>query len=216
MHLKDYYEILQIPPSATIPEIKKAYRILALQFHPDKNNNGAYATAQFTEIKEAYEVLTNPSKKEYYLQQRWYEQSIGKRTKQQVVTPVTILQQVLELERYVSKLDVFRMDKEGLRDYTLGLLSEDTIAKLKNFNEPSVSKEIIAAAIRANKPLPASFTSAIVKRLLTLAGTDEPAIMQIKEYERKSIIRHNREKYSLIIIIIVTIILCLFIWLAGR
>jgi hypothetical protein len=216
MHLKDYYEILQIPPSATLPEIKKAYRKLAQQFHPDKNNNDAYTTAQFTEIKEAYEVLTNPSKKEYYLQQRWYEQSIGKRTKQQAITPVTILRQALELERYVSKLDVFRMDKEGLRDYTLGLLSEDTIAKLKNFNEPSVCKEIIAAAIRASKPLPASFIAAIIKRLLTLAGMDEPAIMQIKEYERKSIIRHNREKYSLIIIIIVTIILCLFIWLAGR
>jgi hypothetical protein len=216
MHLKDYYEILQIPTSATLPEIKKAYRKLAQQFHPDKNNNDAYATAQFTEIKEAYEVLTNPAKKEYYLQQRWYEQSIGKRTKQQVITPVTILQKVLELERYVSQLDVFRMDKEGLRDYTLELLSEDTIRKLISFNEPSVCKEIIAVAIRSIKPLPASFTPGILKRLLALAGTDEPAIVQIKEYERKSIIRHNREKYSLIIIIIVTIILCLFIWLAGR
>jgi hypothetical protein len=161
-------------------------------------------------------VLTNPSKKEYYLQQRWYEQSIGKRTKQPVITPVTILQQVLELERYVSKLDVFRMDKEGLRDYTSELLSEDTITKLVSFNEPSVCKEIIAAAIRSIKPLPAAFTPGILKSLLTLAGTDELAIAQINEYERKSIIRHNREKYSLLIIIIVTIILCLFIWLAGR
>ncbi len=49
------------------------------------------------------------------------------------ISPVTILQQVLELESYVSKLDVFRMDKEGLRDICLVLLSGSTIAKLKNF-----------------------------------------------------------------------------------
>ena len=113
MHLKDYYQLLGLQPSATLPEIKKAYRRLALQYHPDKNQNDPYATAQFTAIKEAYEVLTNPAKKEYYLQQRWYEQSIGKRKKEAVITPVAVLLQSLELEKYVSTIDVFRLDKEG-------------------------------------------------------------------------------------------------------
>ena len=67
MHLKDYYNILSIEPSATLSEIKKAYRKLAHQSHPDKNQNDPYASALFAEIKEAYEVLTNPTKKEYYL-----------------------------------------------------------------------------------------------------------------------------------------------------
>ncbi len=145
MHLKDYYSILELEPSATLVEIKKAYRKLALQFHPDKNNNDPYAAAQFTEIKEAYEVLTNPSKKEYYLQQRWYDQSIGKRKKQDVITPVTILLQSLELERYVSTLDVFRMDKEGLKQYILGLLPDSTIEQLKKFNETETNRAIISS-----------------------------------------------------------------------
>src|ERR1044071_10354991 len=99
---KDYYNILQLLPSATIPEIKQAYRRLAMTWHPDKNPNDPYAKAQFEEIKEAYETLTNPIKKDLYLQERWYEQSIGKKKKDIAVTPVNILKLVLELDRYIS------------------------------------------------------------------------------------------------------------------
>jgi DnaJ-class molecular chaperone with C-terminal Zn finger domain len=72
-------------------------------YHPDKNPNDKYAEAQFNEIKEAYEVLTNPVKKENYLQQRWYNQSIGKRRTAETITPVSILKLVLELERICFK-----------------------------------------------------------------------------------------------------------------
>jgi len=51
-HLKDYYRILELDPSATLPEIKKAYRKLAQQYHPDKNSGDPYPAAQFAEIKE--------------------------------------------------------------------------------------------------------------------------------------------------------------------
>jgi curved DNA-binding protein CbpA len=82
VQLKDYYYILELPPSAAGDEIKKAYRRLAHQYHPDKKNNDPYAAARFSDIKEAYEILSNPLKKDYYLQQRWYAQSIGKKIKQ--------------------------------------------------------------------------------------------------------------------------------------
>src|SRR5262245_24864945 len=77
--LKYHYNTLGIEPSATVTEIKKAYRQLAHQFHPDKTNHDPYASARFEAIKEAYETLTNPVKKEKYLQQRWYHQSIGRK-----------------------------------------------------------------------------------------------------------------------------------------
>ena len=113
MHLKDYYTILELEPSATLLEIKKAYRTLALQYHPDKNNGDPYKAAQFSEIKEAYEVLTNPSKKEYYLQQRWYNQSIGKKRKQEIITPVTILLQSIELKNMFLNLIYFVWTRKG-------------------------------------------------------------------------------------------------------
>src|SRR5437868_7040330 len=107
MASQDHYAILEIEPSASPPEIKKAYRKLAQQFHPDKKPGDPYAAAQFAAIKEAYETLIHPGRKELYLQQRWYDQSIGRKTRNALITPVQLLKQVIELERYVSKLDVF-------------------------------------------------------------------------------------------------------------
>lgn len=215
MYIKDYYAILEIETSATLPEIKKAYRRLALQFHPDKKQGDPYAAARFTEIKEAYEVLTNPSKKEYYLQQRWYDQSIGKRKKQDTITPVNVLKQALELEKYVSGLDVFRMDNRGLQQYILGLLSDSTIEQLKQFNEPEINREIIHVLLKAMSHLPKYYTKDIIIQFFKLSGGDNSSDGQIKLFVQKTEKKSRREKSSLIIIIAVTVILCLLIWLAN-
>lgn len=63
---RDYYEVLGISKSASEAEIKKAYRKLALKFHPDKNPDDAAAEDKFKEAAEAYEVLSNPEKKSRY------------------------------------------------------------------------------------------------------------------------------------------------------
>lgn len=62
----DYYETLGISKGATEEEIKKAYRKMALKYHPDKNQGDAGAEARFKEVSEAYEVLSNPKKREMY------------------------------------------------------------------------------------------------------------------------------------------------------
>jgi len=215
MHLKDYYSILELKPSATLPEIRKAYRRLAQLHHPDKNNNDPLSQAMFAAIKEAYEVLTDPAKKEYYLQQRWYDQSIGKRKTQDIITPVTILKQTLELERYTSQLDVFRMDKQGLQEYMLGLFTDATINTLHTFNEPATIREILAIAIRSMKPLPWAYTTPVIDQLKKLAGKDEQAQVQLTGFEQQHQKTARRDKYSLIAIILLTVALCLLIWLAG-
>lgn len=62
---KDYYKILGISKGATEDEIKKAYRKMALKYHPDKNKSPG-AEEKFKEIAEAYEVLHDPKKKDIY------------------------------------------------------------------------------------------------------------------------------------------------------
>ena len=60
---KTYYDILGVAETATKDEIKKAYRNLAVKYHPDKNPGDAEAEEKFKEATEAYETLTDDAKK---------------------------------------------------------------------------------------------------------------------------------------------------------
>jgi DnaJ-class molecular chaperone len=75
MEYKDYYAVLGVPRTATTAEIKRAYRKLARQFHPDRNPANAEAERRFKEVNEANEVLADPAKRKQYdeLGAHWQE-----------------------------------------------------------------------------------------------------------------------------------------------
>jgi len=66
MSKRDYYQVLGIGRSAAAAEVKKAYRRLAVQYHPDKNPDDPQAEGRFKEVAEAFEVLSDPRKREIY------------------------------------------------------------------------------------------------------------------------------------------------------
>jgi len=63
---KNYYDILGVSKTASAADVKKAYRKLALKYHPDQNEGNKAAEAKFKEISEAYAVLSDPEKKQNY------------------------------------------------------------------------------------------------------------------------------------------------------
>src|SRR5438045_9358807 len=63
---RDYYEVLGVGRSATEEEVKRAYRKLAVKFHPDKTPDSPHAEQKFKELGEAYDVLMDPDKRAAY------------------------------------------------------------------------------------------------------------------------------------------------------
>src|SRR5262245_3615953 len=66
MAKRDYYEVLGVGKEASADEVKKAFRKLAMQYHPDRNHGDAEAAEKFKEASEAYEVLADAEKRSIY------------------------------------------------------------------------------------------------------------------------------------------------------
>ncbi|MEN9208297.1 MAG: DnaJ C-terminal domain-containing protein [Gloeomargarita sp. GMQP_bins_120] len=78
-NFKDYYAVLGVSRDVSPEELKRVYRRLARQYHPDVNPNNPAAEARFKEINEAYEVLSDPEKRRKYDQYGRYWQQVGDR-----------------------------------------------------------------------------------------------------------------------------------------
>ena len=66
MSKRDYYDVLGVSKNADVKEIKKAYRKLAIKYHPDKNPGDKAAEENFKEAAEAYDVLSSTEKKQRF------------------------------------------------------------------------------------------------------------------------------------------------------
>ncbi|MGK2862932.1 MAG: J domain-containing protein [Chitinophagaceae bacterium] len=215
MNLKDYYSILELPPSASSNEIKKAFRRLAHQYHPDKKN-ADFSHSKFSDIKEAYETLTNPVKKHNYLQQRWYAQSRGKKMMKETLTPDAILRQMLDLEKYVSGMDIHRMYHQGLYDQIISILSDENINTVNTLNDPGISNEIILIALKTSQALPYDFLLPVSLQLKKLDVADGPIKTKIDRF----IIQQRQDQYwekrKVWIVLLIAFLICLLIFLTGN
>ena len=80
--VRDYYEVLGVARDASPEEIKKAYRQLAVKYHPDKNPGDKQSEERFKEVAEAYEVLSDPEKRAQF--DRFGRRSPGRRQQHKV------------------------------------------------------------------------------------------------------------------------------------
>lgn len=150
------------------------------------------------------------------MQQRWYQQSLGRKEKEQAVTPVNWLQKALELERYVRQLDHFRMDHGGLRDYHLELLTDDSIRVLRGFREADTNRQLVQTFLRSLQPLSRTQAMPVLQQLRKLAVEDDALLADIDGFHRHLQRRQQHEKFRPWWILLITLGLCLLIWWMGR
>ncbi len=203
MIVKDYYKILDCEPGATQENIKKNYRNLALQFHPDTNPNNAEALIQFNLIKEAYEVLSDPIKRMQYHNQKWLLQGKGvTQFETEAYTPAFILKEIIEIEKYVSTADTYRLEKTQIEKQLLHLLSDIHVNTIKEHADPVLLQTIHNNTVHILFYMDSAQTNAIIPQLNMLLPSKS---ILLQQFLRKQIRQENIRKYTLPIVIIIAI-----------
>jgi curved DNA-binding protein CbpA len=193
--LPEYYKLLGILPTATTYEIKKAYRQLALKYHPDRNNGDEYSENIFRKITEAYEILSDPEKREKYnwelnlFKQNSNSQNVNEnRSSKNNTTNISstdILKIVKDIKRQlIAVKPIFGIDKSKVNQSILyrsliELLSNSNISILVSLGENSLNKNIINEVLDCCKYLEYHLAEKIFPKLAKLAGSDNETIRKI-------------------------------------
>jgi curved DNA-binding protein CbpA len=202
---------------STREEIKRRYRKLAQQFHPDKNHDDKYAESRFHDIKEAYETLTQPAKKEAWLQERWLRQAYNEPYgEKEPLTPYSILQQVLKLDKYVSTQDVFRMDQFSITERIMKMVSEENMNCLHKFNEKEINTTIVQHLLASAGPIELNRLFQLWPNLEKIARDDPALLDDINAFVKKKKKQAQKDKWTLPVVILVTIIICILIFYTGK
>lgn len=214
--MKNYYNILEVPPSATPHDIKKAYRRLALQYHPDKNPDNEAAESQFKEIQEAYHILSDPERRSAYNQRRWYRHHTAPAA-EEVLTPALILKKAVRLSRYIRTIDPGFLNHKALHQY-IGqyLLGEPSMKLLQQAHDLHANQQIIAALLQTIRSMRYEKVKTLCHQLQLLAGTDAQTAKQINAFIRQKKLYSYWEKYQQPIIALVTGLLCWLIYLVSK
>ena len=219
MNTKNYYHVLDIKPSATILDIRLSYRKLAFKYHPDKNYGDPIAEASFKEINEAYQVLSDSSKRNEYNIKffgNYFSNYSSQNAFFQEIRIEKILADALKLRNLVQATNPFRLNQDALVFQLENILSAENVAKLVSENNESINQQIISALLKCLKPLYFSYLTNLIPLIKQISGHDLEtikAINQLVELKRKEAFW---KKYQIAIAILSAIVMCLIIYFVAE
>lgn len=213
---KNHYQTLHITPSATAAEIKKAFRKLALQYHPDKNSSGdRLAAAKFAEIQEAYRVLADTRKRAEY-NYSLYRGMPDKSARQPAFSPEEVLQLSIQLARETATADPYRIDRDLLSFKIRDILSDQHLLLLAAANNELMNRKIAAQIMSAAQLLPFSMLTEIIRSLEQLTENDVTGKSSLRQFIREVKQQYYWNRYKVLFAMAITAIACLLILLSDK
>jgi len=213
---KDYYKILEVHPTASHADIKKSYRRLALQYHPDKNLGSELHEAKFKDITEAYQVLSDSKRRGEYNRTYGIFSPTEKKGRNQTVTPQIILNQTIELRRKVAASNPDRMNKIALSQQIQHILTNYNIQALKHNDDSRLNGRIIEEMMFCSRLLPFIDVQRICLQLTEIAGSDNNMYRKIYNFSKEVRMQTAWNRYKLLVAVLVAIVLCFTIYLAAK
>jgi molecular chaperone DnaJ len=198
-----------------LEEIKKSFRKLAHEFHPDKNPDNAFAEAHFREIQEAYHVLSHEERRRLYDHERWLSGRFAKNAL--VLKPEYLLDDLYKLNAHLREIDVYRMNRELLYRYLLFMLSDEKVAIIEKRAQAPVRQGIAREILKAMQLLPGFFALEIISRIqLILNGEDEEILKELEMVTRKVQREQRLQRYLPWLISALTLLICVAMYLFSK
>lgn len=211
---KNHYQVLDIPVNASLSEIKKAYRQLALVFHPDKHPDPMIAIPKFNEIKEAYQVLVNPSSRRDYDREFHFQKYQDKQ-----IPLASEADEVLQLTKaFWAKLkhqDPFRLDQDLLYFQLTQLLSNHNIRLLNNKGNALLDQEILQYLMDCSMALPLDKKRLLAQSWELIARDNINSINSIQTYLKQAQIWTIWDNYKMHLALGLALFICISIYLLG-
>jgi hypothetical protein len=215
--LKDHYATLGIAPAATAADVKKAYRTLALKYHPDRSHTASVTgEARFREVQEAYDVLSNTASRARYDEERWLA-GMDKRSKSAVPnTPDGIRKEIISVCQSLDGLDTHRIDRQVLSAYFLHLLRPARMEVLIGESTPADRTMIISALLTRIRLLPPEAYAEMHALLEKLASDDTELHAVIRTNAQRYYATHRYRRWEPYLLALIAVIVCLLMALYSR
>lgn len=215
--MKDHYQNLNLLPQATLQEIKKAFRSLAQQYHPDKNGDSEITVERFRGIQESYQILSNPLRRQRYDEERWLS-GFSRRPNVEALSPQWILKQAEQLKQHLSQSDSLALDYTILRACLLYLLSDNHLAILLKEGTTELRQKFFGLVLPPFKLLPQRHVSLVILQLAKLAVADNLLQKQLDTVlqQRKRAQVWSKLRPVLLILALLAIMVEMYFWAKGK
>jgi molecular chaperone DnaJ len=209
--IKDYYKILNVKSSASPGEIKNAYRRLAMKYHPDRNAEDVLAAAVFTDIAEAYKVLSDAEARKQYNYTRY--STAEQEYKKPAETIDVLINRIKQINKNIKASDPFRLNKDALL-YSISQTLPADINQLLQTNNNMLT-QLLELICEAAKYLSSHQTKQLMEFLQPLYIKHSFLKQNLDEILHQQQKQERWEKNKIILAVIVAILLCIIIFFAA-